>query len=402
VDAATVTQEVDVRAVVMGSMVQLGDNIRVNVQLIDGANNSTLWGESYTRPRSTLYEMEEYLSKQIADALGIQLTGEEGERLTRRYTENSDAHEAYLRGDFEARKNTAESYRKAIQHFEEAVEKDPNYAPAYAAMSVSYYYLGTSVFAMPISEAMSKAEEMATRALEIDDMLGLAHAALGAVKFRYHWDWDGAEEELKRATELDPSNVIAHGTYGQLTSAMGRNDEAIASIRRGIQLDPSRLGLRSLLIGAFHFARRYDDAIEQCQIVLDLNPNYQQAYRRLTLVYQSKGLYEEAVPSYQKWRILQGASEEEVAGLAEAYQTSGKEGYWRWLLDYEIQNSFNAIFLSRIYAQLGEKDQAFEQLEKAYEERRFQLTNLNVWPPWDPLRDDPRFQDLLRRMNLDP
>jgi len=131
-----------------------------------------------------------------------------------------------------------------------------------------------------------------------------------------------------------------------------------------------------------------------------LNPNYQQAYRRLTLVYQSKGLYEEAVPSYQKWRILQGASEEEVAGLAEAYQTSGKEGYWRWLLDYEIQNSLGTIFRARIYAQLGEKDQAFEQLEKAYEERIFTLTNLNVWPPWDPLRDDPRFHDLLRRMNL--
>ena len=181
VDAQTVTQEVDARAVVLGSMVQLGENIRISVELVDGKNNNTVWGETYTRPRSAVYELEETLSKEIADALGVQLTGEEEERLTRRYTENSDAHEAYLRGDFEARKNTAESYRKAIQYFEEAIEKDPNYAPAYAAMGVSYYYLGTSAFGMPISAAMSKAEEMATRALEIDDMLGLAHAALGVV-----------------------------------------------------------------------------------------------------------------------------------------------------------------------------------------------------------------------------
>ena len=226
VNPQTVTQEVDVRAVVIGSMVQLGENIRINVELIDGENNSTLWGETYTRPRSSVYELEETLSKEIADALGIQLTGEEGERLTKRYTENNEAQEAYLKGQFERAKSGPETTQKAIQHFEEAIQKDPNYALAYAAMAQSYQLLGSVYGVIPPEEAMPKAEELAMKALEIDNMLSQAHGDLDAIRFRYHWDWEGAEEEFKLALELDPgsSNVA----YGNLMSTMGRHEEAIA------------------------------------------------------------------------------------------------------------------------------------------------------------------------------
>ena len=293
VNPQTVTQEVDVRAVVIGSMAQLGENIRINVELIDGENNSTLWGETYTRPRSALYEIEETLSKEIADALGIQLTGEEEERLTKRYTENNEAHEAYLKGRFELAKFTVEATQKAVQHFEEAIEKDPDYASAYAGLAQCYFWLGQPLHAMPHREAMPKAEELAMKALELDNTLGEAHTWLASLKANYHWDWAEAETEFKLALELDPSSASAQSGYSAILLRMGRPDEGIAHGRRALQLDPLNLGLRTRLAEHFYNARRYDDGIEQCQTVLELAPNYQRAYYVISWMYQAKGQYEE-------------------------------------------------------------------------------------------------------------
>jgi len=404
VDAQTVTREVDVRAVVLGNMVLSGENIRISVELVDGVDSNILWGDTYTRPRSQLYEIEEYLSKEIADALGIQLTGDEGERLTKRYTENDEALEAYLKGQFERAKSTPEGTQKAIQHFEEAIQKDPNYALAYAAMAQSYWLLGSVYEVIPPQEAMPKAEGLAMKALEIDNMLGQAHAVLGIIRYRYHWDWEGAEREFKLALELDPGYPAA--TYGALMSTMGRHDEAIAMGKRAIQLNPAQLGIRITTGVLLRFARRYDEAAEQFQMVLDLNPNFRGAYQWLRRAYESKGVYGDAVSAYQKVLTLGGASEEEVAGLADAYQTSGKEGYWRWMLDYWIERAKQEYVprtnFAEIYAYLGDKDQAMRWLEEGYKEREFRMTSLNVAPVWDPLRDDPRFHDLLLRMNLEP
>jgi len=306
VDAGTVAQEVDVRAVVMGNMASQGENLRIYVELVDAENNSTLWSENYTRLRSAVYELEETLSKEIADALGIQLTGEEEERLTQRYTENSAAQEAYLKGEFEFGKNTAESNLKAIQYLEEAIEKDPNYAPAYATMAHSYGLLGSVFEVIPPEEAMPKAEELAMKALEIDNMLGRAHSVLGGIRFSYYWDWEGAEREFKLALELDPGSSLTYAPYANLMSAMGRHDEAIALGKRAIQLDPALLGLRMVTAGVLHNARRYDEAIEQCQIALDLNPNFRVAYQLLSWGHESKGLYEDAIAAYQKFLTLWG------------------------------------------------------------------------------------------------
>jgi len=407
VDAQTVTREVDVRAVVLGNMVLSGENIRISVELVDGVDSNILWGDTYTRPRSQLYEIEEYLSKEIADALGIQLSGGEEERLTRRYTENSEAQEAYLKGRFEAAKSTPEGVQKATQHFEEAIQKDPNYALAYAAMATSYQLLGSVYGVLPPEEAMPKAEELAMKALEIDNMLGQAHAVLGLIRSSYYWDWEGAAREYKLALELDPGASITNMTYGVLMSTMGRHDEAIALGKRAIQLDPALLGMRISTAELLRHARRYDEAIEQYQIVLDLNPNFRPAYQRLSGVYESKGLYGDAVSAYQKFLTLEGiANEEEITGLADAYQTSGKEGYWRWKLDYWIERAKQEYVprtnFALIYAYLGDKDQAMRWLEEGYKEHEFFMTSLNVAPEWDPLRDDPRFHDLLRRMNLGP
>jgi len=406
VDAGTVAQEVDVRAVVMGNMASQGETLRVYVELIDARNNSTLWGETYTRPRSQLYEMEETLSKEIADALGIQLTGEEGERLTRRYTDNSEAHEAYLRGQAKYAKLTQENVQKAIQHFKEAIEKDPNYARAYAALSRSYYSLATVVGAVPSQEVMPLAEAMAKKALEIDDTLAEAHSALGDVRRAYYWDDLGAEGEYKIALELDPSSYRAHYGYSFGLSTMGQHDEAIAQIRRAQELDP--LSLEARQAAALHFitARRYEEAIEQAEAALETNPDFQLGQSRLRRAYEGMGQYQEAARALQKDLILEGASQEEVAGLADA-AALGAESYWRWNLVYFTERvkrgeSVSPAWLAEIYTHLGEKDQALEWLEKAFAERTPGLTGLKTRPHWDPLRSDPRFQDLLRRMNLEP
>jgi len=401
-DAGTVAQEVGVRGVVMGSMTTLGENIRINVELIDGENNSTLWGETYTRPRSELYEIEEYLSREIADALGIQLSGEEEERLSRRYTENIEAHEAYLKGKADLAKFTIEGTQKAIQYFQEAIEKDPNYALAYTALAQCYQWLGQPLRAMPKREAMPRAEELAMKALEIDNSLSEAHSVLGFVKLVYDWDWAEAEKEFKLAIELNPSSAQAHLGYGFFLEVMGRFDEAIKEGRRSQQLDP--LNRTVAVVEFFHNARRYDEAIEEAQTVLEINPNFQAAYRYLSWPYEAQGMYQEAAAAYQRSLILGGATEEEVAGLSDA-ATLGAEAYWRWKLDYFTEKAklehVSPFTFAEIYSWLGEKDQAFEWLEKDYEARG-NMWLLKVSPKMDPLRDDPRFHDLMRRMNLEP
>ncbi len=384
----------------MGSLTQLEGGVRINVELIDGTDGSTLWGATYTRPRSALYEMEEYLSKEISDALGIQLSGEDRERLSKRYTENSEAHEAYLKGQSELSKS---SYSKAIQHFEKAIEQDPNYAPAYTALAYTYRSAGTR--SMPPQEVMPKAEEMAMKALELDNTLGLPHAVLGDVRRRYTWDWAEAEKEFKLAMELDPSSYEAHYGYAFLMSALGRHDEAVALIRRAQQVDPLNVKTRSGAARVLYWAGRYDEGLEQSQVGLELAPNYPELYNGRGDTFEAMELYEEAARAWQKEQILGGASEEEVAGLSEA-ATRGQEGYGQWQLDYFRDKAKEAYVpaatFATCYAKLGEMDQAFEWLEKAYEERGAALIYLKVSPDWDPLRDDPRFHDLLLRMNLGP
>jgi len=406
VDAGTVAEEVDVRAVVMGNMASQGETLRVYVELIDAENNSTLWGETYTRHRSELFELEETLSKEIADALGIQLTGEEGERLSKRYTENSQAHEAYLKGQSEKAKFTVDGVQTAIQYFEEAVERDRNYALVYAVLADSYRMLAQPLGAIPLLEVMPKAEELAMKALELDSRLSEAHAVLGDVKRSYHWDWTAAENEYKLAIELDPNSAWAHSRHAFLMMMLGRHDDAIAQIRRAQQLDPLNLRIRENAVWILGYARQYNQSLEQGRGLLDINPNYQRGYVALGATYEAMGLYEEASAARQAALTLGGASEEDVAGLSDAYATSGEDGYWQSLLDYWTEKAKEEYVSSNrfagLHAQLGEKDQAFEWLEKAYQERAGGLVFLKVDPRYDFIRSDPRFQDLLRRMNLEP
>jgi serine/threonine-protein kinase len=256
---------------------------------------------------------------------------------------------------------------------------------------------------MPVTEAMPKAEELALKALELDSTLAEAHALLGDVGRRYR-DWNRAEREYKLAIELDPNSSEGPYGYALLMSMLGRHDEAISFNKRAQQLDPLNPAVRTSGGAILRMARRYDEAIEQCQAALDMEQDYQAAYRILARVYENNASYQEAAVARQKELTLQGATQEDLAGLSDA-AALGKKAYARWWLNYDQERAEGGDYVplrdfALAYGALGEMDQAFEWLEKAFEE--YELGYLKVDPYYDPLRDDPRFQDLLRRMNLMP
>ncbi|MCZ6484712.1 MAG: tetratricopeptide repeat protein, partial [Acidobacteria bacterium] len=405
IDPQSAGDELGVRALVMGRVLVRGDDLLIRAELVEVEENRQLWGGEYEGSLRDILQLRQNIAREISDKLGLQLTSEEATQLARTYTDDDQAHAAYLKGRFEEVKRTAARYRRAIQHFEEAIRRDPNYARAYAALSRCYRTLAIPLYAMPPEEAMPKAEQMAIKALELDDQLAEAHAALAWVRMNYDWDWEESEKEYKRAMEEDPSSYDAHYGYAFVMTALGRHDEAIAEIRRAQELDPLDPAARTAAASLFRFAGRYDESIEEIQAALEMEPDFQFAYLRLAWTYEAMGRYPEAAAARQKEQILGGASQEDVAGLSDA-AASGEKSYWRWILDYTQEAAKEQYVVesdfAHLYAQLGEKAQAFEWLEKAYEARNPSLPYLKVQPRWDPIRDDPRFTDLLQRMNLMP
>ncbi len=305
----------------------------------------------------------------------------------------------------EQAKYTAVTHESAIQYFEKAIEEDPNYGPAYAALAEVYFNQTRGLNVIPDEVGMPQVEEMAIRALELDATLGEAHALLGNVQRLYHWDWVESEKEYKLALELDPNSETAHNGYASLLSVMSRDEEAITLSMRGQLLNPLNPETRYSSCRQLYYTRRYGEAIAQCQAALEMNQNYEPPQGYLGGIYEAQGRFKKAAKARQRSWILQGDSEEEVAGLTNA-AASGAEDYWRWTLDFLTEKSKQKHVSPRriavIHGELGEMDQAFELLERAYEERDGVLVFLNEAPFFDPLRDDPRFQDLLRRMNLAP
>jgi len=321
-----------------------------------------------------------------------------------------------LKGRYHWNKWTPEGWQKSIEYFQQAIEKDPSYALAYVGVSNAYNALGFFAVMLP-REAWPKAEEAAVKALEIDDTLGEAHAALGTVKYLYAWDWAAAERELKRAIELNPNDEVAHTVYASYLHSMGRADEGLAEMKRAYELNPLSIRINSMLGDMLAFAhahRQYDQAIEQFRKTIELEPaqwTLGSIYWRLGAVYEKKGMYVEAIAEYQKGMKLSGDSDL-AAALEQDYKTSGFREAKRVVLKMRLQKMREASQRERVpplefaftYAELGEKEQAFEWLEKAYEERSSPLVHLGDGTvcTCDALRSDPRFADLLRRIGLPP
>jgi TolB-like protein/DNA-binding winged helix-turn-helix (wHTH) protein/Tfp pilus assembly protein PilF len=401
-DLQEVANALGVEAVLTGRVTQRGENLSIGVELVNTNDQTQMWGEQYDSKMSDLLAIQREIAREVAEKLKLKVSGDEN-GPAKHYTESNEAYQLYLKGRFHWNKRTAEALKKSIEYFNQAIDKDPRFALAYAGLADCYVVPANQ---LPPREAMPKAKTAALRALELDESLAEAHASLGRVLAAYDWDWKGAEREYKRAIQLNPRYAIAHQWYGGCLSVMGRKDEAIAERKLAQQLEPLSLIINFELGLAFYYNRDYDQAIEQFQKTLELDRNFPTAHNFLPAAYEQKGMYSEAVAEFKKAIPLTAGSEWSLAkaGLGHVYAVTGKKSEARTLLDELKQHSAHeyvpATSVALIYAGLGEKDQAFAWLDKAVEQRAFPLQWINSDPRWNSLRSDPRFGELMGRMGI--
>jgi eukaryotic-like serine/threonine-protein kinase len=402
VDLQRVGGELNARAVLTGRVMQRGDTLLISTELMDVAKLSQLWGAQYNRKMADILVLQEEIAREIAEKLRLQLTGEERKRLTKRATGNMEGYQIYLKGRFWLGKRTPEGLGKAIEYFQQAIAKDPTYALAYAGLAECYSWLPALAF-VPPKEAYPRAKEAALKALEIDDTLAEAHTSLAQVKVSQDWDWSGGEREFQRAIALNPDYAMAHFWYGWTLANMGRSEESIAEMKRALELDSLSLEVNWFLGAVYLFARQYDQAIEQCRRTLELEPNFFAPHSFLGVTYIQKSMYKEGIEELEK-AVAISPSNMSLSFLGYGYAAAGRRPEAQKVLDQlnerAKQKYVAPLQRAIVCAGLGEKDQAFEWLEKAYEERF--IIVIKVHPAFDPLRSDPRFADLLRRMNLQP
>jgi len=400
-NAKAVGRELGVQGVLTGRIVQRAENISISIDLIDTRDDTQVWGEQYNRRMSDLSTLQEEIARQVAEKLQHRLSGDDEKRITRRYTDNADAYRLYLEGRFYWNKRTEDGMKKGISYFNEAIEKDPSYALAYAGLADCYALL-YEYSANPSKDLYPKAKAAATRALELDDSLAEAHTSLAAA-YEYEWKWTEAEKQYEKAIELNPNYETAHQWYAAYLISKKRFDEAIREARRAVELDPLSLIINTALGRALHSARRYDEAIEQLRKTIDIDPNFAEARFHLALAYEGKRAYADAIREFDKFIELSG-DKPMKAWTARVYAESGKKNQALKMLaemtDVSNQEHPSAYAIAALYAALGEKARAFEWLEKVYEQRSYYVVFLNADPALDSLRADPRFAELLRRIGL--
>jgi eukaryotic-like serine/threonine-protein kinase len=406
----TVGRELGVRAVLEGRIMKSGDTLSISTELVDARDNSHIWGQQYDQKLADVIALRNEIAKEMTTALRMRLTGAEEKRIAKSYTANPEAYQDYLKGRYWSNKASEEGHNKAIEYFQRAIEKDATYALAYSSLADSYSAGLGGLSLVPPKEAYPRAKEAALKALELDDTLGEAHASLAAIKSSYDWDWSGSEKEFRRAIELNPSWAIAHSRYGIHLVHTGRLEEAIAEEKRALELDPLSLPINRALGVTFYVAGQYDQAIEQLQKTLDLDPNFALAHGDLGLTYLQKSMYKEGIAEFEKVLVIVAAGN--TAGplmdVGYGYAVAGRRAEAQKVLDklneLAKQKYVSGRYRARIYAGLGEKDKAFEWLEKSYEDRSIGtgFASMKVDPTFVTLRSDPRFADLLRRMNLQP
>jgi len=399
-----IAQELGVDALVEGTVARSGDRVRITANLVQASPERHLWAESYERDLRDVLVLQSSVATAIAREVRVKVTPQEQARLSSARRVNPEGYEAYLRGRAEYLKMTPESLTRAVEYFNQAIAKDPDQALAYIGLSKAYTQLAGRAF--PPTEVMPKAKAAALRSLELDDRLAEGHSQLGVLKLIYEHDWSGAGGEFKRALELDPSNPGPG--YIFYLSAIGRHDEAIAEIGRAQQLDPLapishyHCGRGRLL----YYARRFDQAIEEFRKGLEMEPGLAGNCQWLGLVYEQKGMRAEAITELQKAVIRSPHDTLTLANLVGAYVLAGKRAEARRMLNQLLaltkERYVSPYDLAILYIGLDDNDQALKLLDKAVEGRLGLLVYLNVDPVFDPLRSDPRFQALLRRMGLPP
>ncbi|MGH9941495.1 MAG: tetratricopeptide repeat protein [Pyrinomonadaceae bacterium] len=410
IDPQAVGRELNVRAVLMGRMAQRGEDVTISAELVDVRDDRHLWGGQYNRKQSDILIVQDEIAREITEGLRLRLSGEEKKLLAKQHTGDTEAYLLYSLGKYSSRKMTKEGFEKSIEFFEQAIKIDPNYAPAYAGLASTYQFMISRGFAPP-KESAQKVEWAALKALQLDDTLAEAHASLGAHKFIY-FDWAGAEKEIKRALELDPNSAQANEAYSVYLRTVRGANEALPYAIRAWELDSMLYAYGGEPAFPYFLARQYDKAIELYRKNLEKKPDNAHAHILLGEAYVAKGMPAEGVAEMQKGLALDATLAQTPERwdryplLAYAYAAAGRRDEALKILGEQHrlakQRYVSPYNFAIIYTGLGDKDRAFEWLTKCVEQRTLIIFHLKSRPLFDPLRSDPRYRDLLRRMNLEP
>ena len=395
-----IASELNVEGVVQGTVSRSGDRVRITAQLIEARTDQHVWARTYERDLRDVLALQDEIARSVADEIKVKLTAQDRARLASARPVVPEAHEEYLKGRYFLAKLDPQNIRKGIDHLELAVKKDPEYPQAYAALS-NAYFLDAGISG-PVQE-IPKARAAARKALELDDTLAEPHTTLAMIAFVYDWDWEGAGEEFRRTLDSNPGEAGTHASYAAYLVAMGKSTEAVAEVKTAQSLDPLAPEVNGDLAEILYMARQYDQLVELCQKMLELDPDSLSAHSSLNLAYEQMQMFAEAAAHEERVLALSGTSDLAVA-FRQNYSQSGYRVASRKLLDEFVKRSGRSFFspygLGAGYSFLDEKDLAFQWLEQAYQKRSPGLSLIKADPRLDPLRSDPRFQDLLRRMNF--
>ncbi len=405
VDPQNVGEALGVRAVLTGRVLQLGERLVIGTELVDVGDGSQLWGEQYHRGTADIFALQEEISRQISEKLKLKLSGAEKKRLTKRHTKSTQAYELYLKGRFFWNKRTEEDTNRGIEYFQQALSVDPDFALAWVGLADCQTLLGdVGIQAMSPKEAFLHGQKSAARALEIDDALAEAHATMGHISMHL-FDWPKAGAELQHAVELNPNCAQAWLLQGYYLALTGHSDESIAAIGSALRLDPLSLPVNRSVAELLYFAGRFDESIDQFHKSIEMDPHYL-AHLELGRVYEHREMYTEAFAEFAKAREFYRDSPESLASLAHCYAVTRKpaeaQALLRKLTDLSERQYVSPFNLGLIHAALGQKKEAFEWLNRAYEIHDGWMIYITVDPRWQSLRSDPEFIEIVRRVGLRP
>ncbi|NOT49278.1 MAG: tetratricopeptide repeat protein [Acidobacteria bacterium] len=401
-DLKTIGKELNVEAVLNGRVIQRGEQLTLSLELIDVQNDKVLWTESYQRKQSDLVSLQSEIAKDVSTKLKSKLSGAEEAKVTKTATTNPEAYQAYLKGRYYWNRRTAENIKKAIEQFKAATDRDPNYALAYTGLADCYVLL-PEYAGIPTSEALPQAKAYAERAIAIDENLAEGHASLGGVNLK-SWKWAEAEHEFKRAIELNPNYATSYHWYCVLLRSLGRFDEAAQMIGKAQELDPLSVVIGNNVVQTYRIRKDFTKMAETSLKLIELDPNYHVGYQFLGESYLKLGRETEAIANLQKSLEMSNRGIISLMFLGHGYAVTGKRSEANAIIK-ELEQRYDrkessGVNIAAVYVGLGEKDKAFEWLEKDFQSRSGELAFIRWYMQFEPLRDDPRYKDLLKRMGL--
>lgn len=401
VDIQEVANALGVQAIVTGRILQRGDQLQISVEMVNARDKTQMWGAQYSRQAADFQAVQEEIARTISEKLRVRLTGAQEQQITKRATENPEAYQLYLNGVFYGRKGGTDEVKRSLEFYQQAIARDQNFALAYVGMAESYTVLVQGGVLDP-KEGMPKRKAAVQKALELDETLADAHVMLASLKGN-EWDWSGAEIEYKQAIALNPNLSLAHAAYGNFLGRMGRYSDALVENKRAQEIDPMRVVFyRILEAGILRFARRYDEALQKLQDAVAMQPNISGAHSELGYIYAAKGMYKEAIDAYQKSMSMEGENTSDQVFLGFACAMLGKRNEALSILHRMKSTKLyvSPAELAILYVGLGDKEEAFKELERAYAAHDLQLQYLKVDAHYDSLRSDARFTALIRRVGL--